>query len=164
MGKLMSLDSAADYCRQLRERGRTVVFTNGVFDLLHVGHLDYLERARALGDALVVGLNSDASTRSLKGPAYPIVPQTERVRLLAALNVVDAVVVFDDATATALIQALEPHVYVKGGDYAGKPWPEKEAALALGCKVELVPFLAGHSTSDIVERVLVRFGRDGSAS
>lgn len=164
MGRVMSVDAAAEYREQLRAAGKTVVFTNGLFDLLHIGHLNYLERARALGDKLIVGLNSDASSRALKGDAHPILPQEERGRLLAALKVVDVVVIFDDRTASALIRVLQPDIYVKGGDYALKNWPEREVALALGCDVKLIPFLKGHSTSKLVERILARFGNNGSAA
>jgi rfaE bifunctional protein nucleotidyltransferase chain/domain len=164
MGRVMSLEAAAEYRRHLRTAGKTVVFTNGLFDLLHLGHLDYLERARALGDTLIVGLNSDTSSRALKGAAHPILSQEERSQLLAALRAVDVVVIFDELTASDLIRALEPDIYVKGGDYARKSWPEKEIALALGCRVELIPFLEGHSTSRIVERIVARFGKNGSAT
>ena len=123
---------------EARAAGRRVVFTNGIFDLLHVGHLRYLRAARALGDLLVVGLNDDACTRRLKGPRRPIVPQDERAELLAALEPVDRVVLFGEDTAVALIEALRPAVYVKGGDYAatpgavGKPLPEAAAVRACG--------------------------------
>lgn len=103
-----------------RRAGERTVFTNGVFDLLHVGHTHYLRRARALGDLLVVGLNSDASTRRLKGPLRPLVPQEERAALLAELTVVDAVTIFDDDTASGLLDLLRPDLYVKGGDYAAQ--------------------------------------------
>jgi rfaE bifunctional protein nucleotidyltransferase chain/domain len=164
MGRVMSLEVAVEYRRQLRTAGQTVVFTNGLFDLLHMGHLDYLQRARALGDSLIVGLNSDASSRALKGAAHPILSQEERSQLLAALRAVDAVVIFDELTASNLLRALEPDIYVKGGDYATKTWPERETALTLGCRVELIPFLEGHSTSRIVERIVARFGKDGSTT
>lgn len=161
MGRVLSIEAATEYCQRLRTAGKSVVFTNGLFDILHLGHLDYLKRARALGDALIVGLNSDASARTLKGAAHPVLPQEERSQLLAALRVVDAVVVFDELTASDLIRALEPDIYVKGGDYADKCWPERETALAVGACVELLPFLEGHSTSQIVERIVARFGQHG---
>jgi rfaE bifunctional protein nucleotidyltransferase chain/domain len=164
MGKVMNLDAAAEYRQQLRAAGKTVVFTNGLFDLLHIGHLTYLERARELGDTLIVGLNSDASSRALKGAAHPIMPQEERSQLLAALTPVDIVVIFDDRTASRLIRTLEPDIYVKGGDYALKTWPEKEIAMAVGCEVKLIPFLKGHSTSNLVERIVARISDNGSAT
>lgn len=154
MGELMDLTQAITFRQQLRAANQKLVFTNGLFDLIHVGHLDYLERARALGDALMVGLNSDASALTLKGQGHPIIPQDERGRLLAALSVVDAVVIFDGLTATHLITTLQPEIYVKGGDYAHKEWPEKQAALASGCRVELIPFLKGRSTSELIAKIV----------
>ena len=137
----------------LRQAGKTLVFTNGHFDLLHVGHLDYLEKARALGDALFVGVNGDESSRRLKGAGRPIVPAVERARLIAALRPVDGVIVFDDDTADALITALRPEIYVKGGDYAGKALPERAAVEACGGRVELIDFLPGRSTTRLIERI-----------
>jgi rfaE bifunctional protein nucleotidyltransferase chain/domain len=145
---------------RLRSAGKTVVFTNGLFDVLHVGHLDYLERARGLGDALIVGVNSDTSSRALKGPSHPIVPQGERARLLAALRIVDAAVIFDELTACTLLRLLQPEIYVKGGDYATKDWPERETARELGCRIELLPYISGRSTSGLVREILARFCDD----
>jgi len=132
-----------------------VVLTNGCFDLLHVGHTRYLAAARALGDRLVVALNDDASTHRLKGPGRPILPLAERAELLCALRWVDAVVAFGAPTAVAIVTALRPDVYVKGGDYAaaGNRPPEADAAEAVGARVAFVPFVAGQSTSGIVARI-----------
>ena len=138
---------------ELRASGQMLVFTNGHFDLLHVGHLDYLEKARALGDALCVGLNGDASTRRLKGEGRPLVPAVERARLLLALRPVSAVVIFDDDEAHGLIQALEPDIYVKGGDYAHKPLPERPTVEAYGGRVVLIDYLPDHSTSGLIRRI-----------
>ncbi len=138
---------------QLRQAGQTLVFTNGHFDLLHIGHLDYLEKARALGDALFVGLNGDASTRQLKGAGRPIVPATERARLLTALTPVTAVIIFEEITAHELLTALQPDIYVKGGDYAHKPLPERALVEAYGGQVALIDYLEGHSTTRIIERI-----------
>lgn len=138
--------------------GQCVVFTNGVFDLLHVGHLRYLRAARALGDLLVVGLNDDASAARLKGPARPLVPAGERAELLAALDAVDYVTLFREDTPAALITALKPDVYVKGGDYAagpgepGKPLPEATIVRGYGGAVCTIPYLPGHSTTALIER------------
>jgi D-beta-D-heptose 7-phosphate kinase/D-beta-D-heptose 1-phosphate adenosyltransferase len=129
------------------------VFTNGHFDLLHVGHLDYLEKARALGDALLVGVNGDASSARLKGIGRPIVPAVERARLLSALKPVTAVVVFEADTAIAVIEALRPDIYVKGGDYAHKPLPERMMVEAYGGRVELIDYLPDHSTSELIDRI-----------
>lgn len=136
-----------------RPRDRAVVFTNGCFDLLHAGHVASLVAARALGDALVVGLNSDASVRRLKGPGRPIVPEADRACLLAALACVDAVIVFDDDTPRALIAALLPDVLVKGGDYEVSEVVGREEVEAAGGRVVLVPTLPGRSTTGLIERI-----------
>lgn len=155
----MSLDEAITERQAAREDGHTVVFTNGHFDLLHVGHVDYLQQARALGDVLIVGLNSNASTRALKGPGRPIVPQEERARMLAALACVDYVVTFGAPTANALVEALRPDVYVKGGDWGqDREPPEAETVRRYGGQVHFIPYLAGHSTSDLIETIIARYG------
>jgi len=156
MENVLTLESAIQLCQKHKLAGNTLVFTNGIFDLFHIGHLDYLERAKEIGDVLIVGLNSDASTRQLKGNNRPIVPQHLRARLLAALRVVDAVVIFDETTACNLLTTLKPDVYVKGGDYATKDWPEKNTALALNCRIELIPYLEGYSSTQIIESILNR--------
>jgi len=153
MGELVSLEAAQALRDELRTEGKTLVFTNGHFDLLHAGHLDYLEKARALGDALFVGVNGDASTRRLKGDGRPLVPEGQRARLLAALAPVSAVIIFDADTADELIAALQPEIYAKGGDYAEKPLPERGTVEAYGGRVELIDFLPGHSTSGLIERI-----------
>lgn len=150
---VLSLEQALAQRQTLRAQGRRLVFTNGHFDLLHVGHLDYLEKARALGDVLWVGLNGDASSERLKGTGRPIVPDHERARLLAALRCVDGVLIFYDDTASALIDALQPEVYVKGGDYHHKPLPERPLVEAYGGRVVLIDMLHGHSTSELIRRV-----------
>ena len=127
------------------------MLTNGTFDILHVGHVRYLQAARAMGDILVVGINSDASARGYKGPSRPVVPQDERAEIVAALRCVDYATIFDDPTAVRLVEALQPDIYVKGGDYDGsKPLPEAEAVRAYGGEVRIVPFVPGHSASGII--------------
>ena len=153
MSQVLTLNQSLKRRASLRRDGKTLVFTNGHFDLLHVGHLDYLEKARALGDALFVGVNGDASTGRLKGPGRPITPAVERARLLAALRPVDAVIVFEDDTADALLTHLKPEIYAKGGDYAEKDLPERAAVEAYGGRVDLIDFLPGHSTSDLIRRI-----------
>lgn len=152
MGSVLSLDEAAAW---RRGQPGTVVFTNGHFDLLHVGHVRYLQAARALGDALVIGLNSDASCAARK-PGRPLVPQEDRAELLAALGCVDAVVIFDDLTATRLVEALRPEVYVKGGDW-GRPGgprpPEAGIVEGYGGRVAYLPYVADRSTTLIIERI-----------
>ena len=136
-----------------REEGKRLVFTNGCFDLLHRGHVVYLEAARSLGDALVVGLNSDASVRKLKGPARPVVPESDRAAVLGALRAVDAVVIFDESTPVRLVRELKPAVYVKGGDYRVEDLPEAEVAEEIGAEVRILPFEEGYSTSALIGRI-----------
>ena len=140
--------------RDLRESGGRVVFTNGCFDLLHPGHVAYLEAARSLGEALVVGLNSDESVRELgKGPDRPIVAEEDRAAVLGALRAVDAVVVFDERTPVRLMREIRPAVYVKGGDYRIEDLPEAEVAREIGAEVRIIPFEPGYSTSALVEKI-----------
>lgn len=148
-----------------REQGRSVVFTNGIFDLLHLGHLQYLQAAAALGDLLVIGLNSDASTRQLKGPKRPLISQDERALMLLGLRPVDYVTIFEERTAEQLVETLQPDVYVKGGDYSlsatshgGKELPEARIVQAYGGRVELISYLPGHSTTELIERIVERYG------
>lgn len=150
---MLTLDEALQRRAALRAAGGRLVFTNGHFDLLHVGHLDYLENARALGDALFIGVNSDAGTARLKGPGRPLVPDVERARLLAALEVVTATIIFEGDTASGLLRALQPEIYVKGGDYHAMPLPERAAVEAYGGQVLLVGYLPDHSTSALIEKI-----------
>lgn len=164
-----ALEDLARLREQWRSRGLRVVFTNGIFDLLHIGHLQYLEAARALGDLLIVGLNSDSSTRQLKGPQRPLVPEAERAALLLGLRAVDYVTIFTDRTAENLVAVLQPDVYVKGGDYslsAGdqrsgstttKVLPEARIVQSYGGRVELINYLAGHSTTELIQRIVERY-------
>ena len=138
---------------ELRATGKTVVFTNGVFDLLHVGHLRYLQHARGLGDALVVGLNSDRSVRLNKGPDRPITPEAERAEILEALACVDSVVIFDEETPRDLILAIQPDVLVKGADWAEDAIVGRDIVEARGGRVVRVAIEAGHSTTNIVDRI-----------
>jgi rfaE bifunctional protein nucleotidyltransferase chain/domain len=133
---------------------RAVVTTNGCFDLLHVGHLRYLQAARALGDCLIICLNSDASVQRLKGPTRPIVAQQDRAELLAGLACVDGVVIFDEPTPVALLQTIRPEVHVKGGQYTLETLPEAPALLAMNTHIHFAPMAEGHSTSQLIERVL----------
>ncbi len=153
LGHIFTLEQALQERKALRVTGKRLVFTNGHFDLLHVGHLDYLEKARALGDALFLGLNGDGSTQRLKGAGRPLIPATERARLLAALEPVTGVVVFEDDTADGLIRALQPDIYVKGGDYAHKVLPERPLVESIGGKVVLIDYLPDHSTSALIARI-----------
>jgi len=146
----------------LHAAGRRVVFTNGCFDLLHVGHIRYLQRARAFGDCLILGLNSDASVRRLKGEKRPLIGELDRAHVLAALACVDHVVVFDDDTPLELIRAVHPDVLVKGGDYTREAVVGHELVEQAGGRVELVPVVEGASTSRIVERIAALYGGAGS--
>ena len=137
----------------IREAGGRVVFTNGCFDLLHPGHVSYLRAARSLGDALVVGLNSDASVRRLKGPSRPVVPEKDRAAVLEALESVDAVCIFGEDTPIRLMRELEPAVYVKGGDYRVKDLPEAEVARQFEAEVRIISFEPGYSTSALIEKI-----------
>jgi rfaE bifunctional protein nucleotidyltransferase chain/domain len=135
--------------------GRRLVFTNGCFDLLHAGHVRYLQQARELGDALAVGLNSDRSVRELKGEGRPINRQDDRAEVLAALGCVDYVVIFDGKRATDVLRTVRPHVYAKGGDYTPDSLdPEERAALAeAGSGIKILPLVPGRSTTSVVERL-----------
>ena len=144
---------AAGLARALQSQGKSVVFTNGVFDILHPGHLRYLQQARALGDALIVGLNADASVRRNKGPERPINPEAERAELLEALECVDAVVVFDEDTPAAIIAAVQPDILVKGADWAADAIVGRETVEARGGRVVRIPIEQGYSTTAIIERI-----------
>ena len=139
--------------QRLRAAGKRLVFTNGVFDLLHLGHVRYLEQARALGDALLVAINSDRTVRELKGPARPVFDQAERAEILAALRFVDYVTVFDDVSPRSLIAELLPDVLVKGGDYQLDQIHGREEVEAAGGKVISLPFVEGASTTQVIERI-----------
>lgn len=163
MGAIVAVEELSWLGEQLRRQRKRIVLTNGHFDLLHVGHLRYLQAARELGDVLVVGVNDDAGTTRRKGPRRPILPEEERAELLAALACVDYVVVFSEPTAERLVWLLRPDLYVKGGDYAlteddlaaGKaPLPEAAVARGYGGAVRTLPLVPGHSTSAI-ERAIV---------
>ncbi|SRR5579885_1865251 len=163
--KIQDRQSLAAMLRKRQAAGAVVVFTNGCFDLLHLGHVRYLQAARALGDLLVVGVNNDASARALKGAGRPLVPEDERAEVLAALACVDYVTIFEEKTAVALVEALRPDVYVKGGDYAASGaaasidetrLPEAAPVRAYGGQVRLIPYLPEHSTTALIARILAR--------
>jgi len=155
-----SLAMVAARLERERRKGKKIVFTNGVFDLLHAGHIYFLRQARALGDVLVVAINSDAGARRLKGSTRPVMSERERLALVAALDPVDHVVVFDEDTPADLIRALRPDIHVKGGDYAGEDLPEAEAVREVGGRIEILP-LAGEdvSTSEVIDRIMTLAGQ-----
>jgi len=155
MRRVLTLPELVEFRRGWRESGQRLVLTNGTFDLLHIGHVRYLEAARKLGDVLVVGINSDESVRRYKGPGRPVVPHEERAEIVAALRCVDYAIIFNEPTASALVEALQPDVYAKGGDYSpgSKPLPEAELVRANGGEVRIVPYVEGHSASELIKRV-----------
>lgn len=152
-GKVISTEELRAERERLREGGLRLVFTNGCFDVLHVGHVRYLARARELGDALVVAINSDRAVRELKGAGRPIMNESERAEMLASLRAVDYVTVFDDLSPRSLIAALLPDVLVKGGDYALSEIHGREEVEAAGGRVVSLPFIEGASTTSIIERI-----------
>jgi rfaE bifunctional protein nucleotidyltransferase chain/domain len=159
--KIVTREALADEVRHRQQAGERGVFTNGHFDLLHLGHVRYLQEARSLGDFLILGLNSDESTRRLKGQGRPLVPATERAEILAALSCVDYVTIFDEPTAGPLVDLLRPAIYAKGGDYAGaqldtpdpKRLPEAPVVQAYGGTVRLIPYLPQHSTTELIAAI-----------
>lgn len=187
MGMVCPRDLLAHIVSTRQRAGESGVFTNGCFDLLHLGHVQYLRRARALGDFLVVALNSDGSTRRLKGPQRPLVPERERAEVLAALDCVDYVTIFGEDTVEASLTALRPSIFVKGGDYAGGDGSQdrelsaedvrsllqatgeqspaigsfaREASIVTeaGGRVALLSYLPGHSTTELIQRILAAYG------
>lgn len=153
--KIIALEKVAERAKQLRDAGKKLVATNGCFDLLHVGHVRYLQAARAKGDVLIVGLNGDASVRGLKGAGRPLNSEKDRAEVLAALESVDLVTIFPEERATRFIEAVRPNVYVKGGDYSSNTLnAEERAALeTIGAKIDIVPFEKGYSTSRLLEQL-----------
>jgi D-glycero-beta-D-manno-heptose 1-phosphate adenylyltransferase len=158
MALVLGLEDAARWADSQRQRGRRIVLANGVFDLLHVGHVRYLEAARALGDVLVVAVNSDASVRRLKGEGRPIMSAVERAELIGALRPVDAVVVFEEDSVERLVGVLRPDVQAKGTDYTEATVPERAAVLAAGGRVAIAGDPKHHSTNDLIRVIAERFG------
>jgi rfaE bifunctional protein nucleotidyltransferase chain/domain len=151
--KIFSRERLAQQVQQWRAAGEQIVLTNGCFDLLHVGHIRYLRGAKALGGKLIVALNSDASVRQIKGAGRPVMPQDERVEIMAALADVDAVVIFDEPDVRALIRELRPDIQAKGTDYTRESVPERDEVLAYGGRVEIVGDPKDHSTSSLLARM-----------
>lgn len=151
--KILSRSALVDLRQQLRQQGRRVVFTNGCFDLLHRAHVEYLREARQLGDALVVGLNSDASVRALKGPGRPLMPQEDRAELLAEMRSVDWVCIFDEVSVESLVAELLPDVLVKGGDYCPEQIVGRQAVEQAGGAVRSLSLWQGCSTSTLIQKI-----------
>ena len=160
-GRIVSIDELLDEREHLRAQGRQLVFTNGCFDILHVGHVRYLTSARALGDALLVAVNSDRSVRGLKGAGRPVMNEQERAELLAALSAVDYVTIFEEESPRRLIAKIQPDVLVKGGDYQLDEIHGREEVEAAGGRVISLPFIDGASTTNIIERILKTAPSDG---
>ncbi len=159
MGSVVELEKAARLVEDAKRDGKRVVLANGHFDLLHVGHVRYLEGARAAGDVLVVGVNGDEVTRKLKGPGRPILSAAERAEMVAALECVDVVVVFDDVNVAALLERLRPDVHCKGTDYTEDTVPEREVMSQLGGETRIVGDPKDHSTRDLIATIRKRFSK-----
>lgn len=158
MAPLLDLEGAVRLAETWRRDGKRLVLANGCFDLLHVGHVRYLEGARALGDALLVGINSDPSVARLKGPGRPIMTAADRAELIGSLAAVDGVVIFEEDTADALVRALKPHVHAKGTDYTAESVPERAAVREAGGRVAIAGDPKTHATRDLIRLIADRFG------
>jgi D-beta-D-heptose 7-phosphate kinase/D-beta-D-heptose 1-phosphate adenosyltransferase len=157
--KLKTLDDLSNIISKVKADGRKVIFTNGCFDILHVGHVRYLQAARALGDCLVMAVNSDSSVRGLKGEKRPIVPQGERAELLAALECVDYITIFDEPDPLNVIKSIKPSSLVKGGDWGESQIIGGDFVKSIGGQVELIPYIEGASTTNIIEEIIERYCR-----
>ncbi len=155
--KIKKRDDLRRVVEGLKAKRKRIVFTNGCFDLLHIGHIRYLEEARSLGDILVVGVNSDRSVRGLKGPNRPILAEEERAEILSGLECVSYISIFDEPTPLELISSLQPHVLVKGGDWTKESTVGKEVVERSGGEVIILPFVEGSSTSNLIETILKRY-------
>lgn len=153
--KIISWESLPRWREEVRAEGRAIVATNGCFDILHLGHVTYLESARNLGDLLLIGVNSDDAVRQLKGPQRPVNPESDRLAVLAALESVDAVCLFSERTATAFLERARPDIYVKGGDYTLETMNQEERAVVenAGGQIHLIPFVEGRSTTGLLKKI-----------
>ncbi|MHB8828404.1 MAG: D-glycero-beta-D-manno-heptose 1-phosphate adenylyltransferase [Syntrophales bacterium] len=159
MKNILSRKELKEAVERLREKGDKIVFTNGCFDILHAGHVRYLKQARAAGDILVLGLNSDSSVRKIKGEKRPIVPQEERAEVVASLRSVDYVTIFEETTPLNLIEFLKPDVLVKGADWREEDIAGRNSVLSWGGRIELIPVVEGASTTNIIEKICLAYGR-----
>lgn len=153
MGKVIKRSEIIQLTKKLKEDNKTVVFTNGCFDILHIGHVRYLKESKNCGDVLIVGLNSDSSVKKIKGPSRPINNENDRAELLSELNCVDYVVIFDESSPKDLIDEFKPHIYTKGADYTLETLPEKDVILKNNIKVEFITFVEGKSTTRILDTI-----------
>ena len=161
---LLEVNAALAWRAQLRTAAKSVVFTNGVFDVVHAGHVEYLAWARAQGDALIVGLNTDDSVRMIKGSRRPLVAFADRARILRALRCVDAVIGFSERTPEVVLDRLAPDIHVKSAQYREDELPERTVVLQHGGRIALAPHHIGHSTTDLIATILARYAPDDSAS
>ena len=161
VAKLVDRSQARALARQDRAAGKIVVVANGAFDLLHVGHVRYLSAARDLGDVLFVAVNSDASVRGLKGPSRPVIPERERIEILAGLSAVDWLVTFDEPTVAEVLRELRPHVHAKGTDYTPDTVPERAVVAEWGGRTEICGDPKDHATTDLISRILQLDGGSG---
>lgn len=151
--KIMELESLKKEIEADKKAGELIVFTNGCFDILHVGHIRYLKKAASLGDRLVLAVNSDSSVKELKGKSRPFVPESERMEMLAALEMIDYLILFSEIDAKALLEEIKPQIYVKGGDYRIEDLPEAETVYRYGGKIVLVTEVKGNSTTNIIKKI-----------
>jgi rfaE bifunctional protein nucleotidyltransferase chain/domain len=158
MGKIVNLDQLVRIRKRAKRNHQKVVFTNGCFDILHRGHIEYLKRAKGFGDLLIVGLNSDSSVKKIKGEKRPIMPQEDRAEILASLGMTDYVCIFEEETPQKIICALIPDVLVKGGDYKKKKIVGKEVVESFGGKVFAIKEVRGKSTKNIIQKIIARYG------
>ncbi len=157
---IIDRDSLSPLIEDLKRQGKIIVFTNGCFEILHIGHIRYLKKARSLGDILIVGLNSDISVKKIKGPKRPIIPQEQRGEVLASIRYVDYVVIFDEPDPYDLISLIKPHVLVKGGDWPVDKIIGKDIVESYGGKVLSIPYIEGSSTTEIINRIIERYERE----
>ena len=154
--KIISFTKISDQVKKWRKESKSLVFTNGCFDLLHAGHVKYLQKAALLGDILILGLNSDSSVKKIKGSSRPIISQEDRALLLSALEIVDCIVVFEDETPLSLIEIVKPDILVKGGDYSAVDIVGYKTVTSSGGHVEVIDFVEGYSTSGILKSIMVK--------
>lgn len=155
--RIIKRESITNTLKEIRH-GKKLVFTNGCFDIIHFGHINYLEQARQLGDILIVGINSDRSVRTIKGDKRPLISEEERARIISSLRFVDYVVIFDERTPISIIKAIQPDIHVKGGDYSAEELPEYSTVKSYGGKVVILPYIPGKSTTGIIDKILSTFG------
>jgi glycerol-3-phosphate cytidylyltransferase len=153
VGQVLNLDQILEILQDLKKQGKIIVTTNGCFDIIHVGHIKYLKQAKSLGDILIVGLNTDKSVKKLKGPTRPVNQENDRAEVLASLNPVDYVVLFDEDTPVELLGKIKPNIHVKGGDYDLNTLPEAKTVQDINGKIVFIPFIDGKSTTKIIEKI-----------